>query len=173
MTIVNTIVHADWRELARRVRDVDWDDRFWRNVHPEALSGCWLWHGGGSDGYGHFRDGRRMRQAHRVAWALINGPIEGRLYVCHRCDVRLCVNPDHLFLGTHADNMADMVSKGRGRGASHPGESHPCAKLTRQSVEALKSDRAAGLTYRALGVKYGISPSQANLIVLGRRWRDS
>ena len=86
------------------------------NVYFEPNTGCWLWAGRLVEGYGIFTLNHRDNQlAHRASYEHFVGPIPQGLFVLHKCDVRSCINPDHLFIGTHADNMADMKRKGRGR----------------------------------------------------------
>ncbi len=94
------------------------EEFFW--PHVDKTNSCWLWTGATSkDGYGRF-DAGSIRRAHRFSWALHFGPPPAGLMVCHHCDVRTCVNPDHLFLGTARDNAQDALAKGRLTGPVGP-----------------------------------------------------
>jgi len=76
-------------------------------------SGCWLWQGATSNGYGRIRVLGKTKKVHRVYWEIVNGLIPEGMYICHHCDICNCINPKHLFLGTHTDNMRDMIKKER------------------------------------------------------------
>lgn len=148
-----------------------------RSGGPEA---CWPWTGTtcGSTGYGKLYVARgSIVGAHRVSYEIHCGPIPDGLFVLHRCDNRRCVNPAHLFLGTHIDNMADMVAKGRStRGPTRPefirrGDAHHGSKITEAQVAAARTRRAAGEKLRALAVEFGVRPSTLCHRLNGRRGR--
>lgn len=84
-------------------------------ISPEPMSGCWLWTGNLTHGYAALG----KKRIHRLMWEREHGPIPQGLYVCHKCDVPLCVNPSHLFLGTQKDNIQDMIQKGRANFIKH------------------------------------------------------
>lgn len=90
-------------------------ERLEKNSMPVTECGCLIWLGGTTNGYGAIRTNWKFEYTHRLAWQLKNGPIPDGMYVCHRCDIRCCVNPDHLFIGTYLDNIKDMISKGRNK----------------------------------------------------------
>lgn len=155
----------------------DREARFWAKVdksgptlRPE-LGPCWVWTAAlHTSGYGWFAIGNgRSARAHRVSWELARGPIPPEKMVLHRCDNRRCVRPDHLFLGTSADNVADMVAKGRAHDQRGSRNGH--AKLTERQVLELRRRVASGEPYARVGEEFGITRPAAFDIVTGRRWR--
>jgi len=131
---------------------------------PEPNSGCWLWLGEVNEkGYGRATiDGRRT-MAHRAMWSETHGSIPDKLLVCHRCDVPGCINPSHLFLGTHADNARDMKEKKRHRF----GERHVRAKLGTDDAQAICTDRRK---YWDIAAEFGVNASTVCAIKAGRAW---
>lgn len=116
-------------------RRIPIDERFW-NKTDRAEDGCWVWTGClNSKGYGLvWLDGKAML-AHRVAYQLAVGPVSEHCFVCHKCDNRRCIRPDHLFLGSHLANMRDMREKGR----AARGERNVHAKLTERQVTEIRT----------------------------------
>lgn len=128
-------------------------------------SGCWDWLGCKfSTGYGQIKLGGKKRTTHRFSYELHRGAIPSGQCVCHRCDNPGCVNPDHLFLGTDADNVADKVAKGR----QAQGITHGLAKLTESDVLAIRA--AVGVTQQNLAERHGVTQSAISLIRLGKNW---
>jgi len=140
----------------------------WSLVDKSHPDGCWNWTGTITDqGYGRMRLNGRVVQATRVIWELVNGPVPTGLFICHHCDNRRCVNPDHLFLGTQDDNMKDMAAKGRScRGTKHFG-----AKLTDEDIIIIRQRyRNGNITQKQLADEFKVDASNIRLIVTGKSW---
>ncbi len=143
------------------------DERFMRHIFQD-FSGCWLWTAfvNKATGYGKFRIGTRPsdRQidAHRAAYMIFRGA-PGDFCVLHKCDVRHCVNPAHLFLGTNKENTHDMIAKNR----HSYGEARPLAKLTDANVLAILADNR---THKSIAEDYGVNRVTVTLIKGGKRW---
>ena len=137
-------------------------DEFWSLVDKNG--DCWEWTGGkNSWGYGMFK----TYLVHRVAYAMAKGQ-PGALCVCHQCDNTSCVNPDHLWLATVADNNRDCINKGRHGGHKLRGEGHGRAKLTEaQVVQILQSDDSQ----QELGIRFGVATKTISDIKCGNRWK--
>lgn len=135
-----------------------------------GLSDCWYWRGSLTDlGYGVYG---RSKTAHRLSWEIHNGKIPDGLHVLHRCDVRSCVNPRHLFLGTHQDNMKDMVAKGRThKGHTTSGEKSYASKLTQKDADLIREKYIyRKITLSKLGEMFGVSAGTIHGIVKNKRY---
>ena len=133
--------------------------------YEKLENGCWEWMWGkNTSGYGAYA-ALGQKAAHRVAWVRAFGAIPTGLHVLHRCDNPACVNPDHLFLGTHQDNMADLRVKGRAYAAK--GEANMSAKLTRTQVLQIMADPR---TCTEIAAEYGINATSVDNIRNGKTW---
>lgn len=137
--------------------------------------GCWEYDGARVNGYGRMFIGvksagtGRIERTHRLTWMLAHGPIPSDQVVCHRCDNRACCNPECLFLGTQAENMADMDSKGRRVNTPHPGEANGRAVLTEADVRLIRSSDERGVD---LAARLGVTKSTISSIRNGRLWKS-
>jgi len=142
------------------------EPRFWPLVDRSGT--CWLWTGKRQrSGYGRFYARGQHVLAHRVSWEIAHGPIRAGLHVLHKCDVRLCVNPAHLFLGYQRENMRDAQVKGR----HVHGERHPFARLTESQVLELRRAYGQRGAVSAVARRLGIPLGTAFNVAAGKTWR--
>lgn len=142
-------------------KSVSLEDRFWEKVNKNTQNGCWEWTASCyRTGYGKFGIGKLSKRAHRLSaeWA---GLVVDNLDVCHTCDNRKCVNPEHLFVGTRTDNMRDMAEKNRGNGNSRV-----------LSAEDVRSIRQSPKSCRSLGKEYGVGYQTIRLIKKNLTYKD-
>jgi hypothetical protein len=136
------------------------EERFLEKVFPVPISGCWIWYGAtNKTGYGRFGiKSREVEFAHRAAWRIFKGNIPSGMFVCHHCDIPLCVNPSHLFIGTAADNNLDRAKKGRTvipDASFASDETHQVAKLKNADVVEIRSSKK---DKNILAKQYGVTP---------------
>ncbi len=150
-------------------------ERLERRIERVPESGCWIWMGTTNPaGYGTLfigltADGsRHCVRAHRLSYQLHKGEIPSGLFVCHRCDVRPCINPDHLFCGTTQDNTDDRVAKGRNH--YNVGDSHPRKKIDAALAGAIISMYRSGITIFNIRKQLGVSKYIVSDICNGRSW---
>ena len=144
------------------------EERLWDKVSRRGEDDCWEWSAYSIDGYGRIYDKGRLVLAHRVSWEINNGPIPSDMHCLHKCDNPSCVNPGHLFLGDHSDNMRDMGAKGRSRASL--GGTNDNSKLTEESVIEIRRMAACGNDHKWLASLYGVMPSCISKIVTYRTW---
>lgn len=160
-------------------------ERFWEKVDKTPGHGrdgdCWMWTSHvAKDGYGQFwvNEKKRAERPHRLSYLMATGQDPTGLLVCHKCDNPLCVRPDHLFLGTNSDNMADMSAKKRTRYHLYPetvlicqpGEKNPRSKLTESEVVSIIRRHRAGESTSLLAKEFGINRNHVLKLVRGERW---
>jgi predicted XRE-type DNA-binding protein len=146
-------------------------DRFISKITLGSENECWMWKGGKfSNGYGVFHLARKLVKAHRVSFQLFVNDIPDGWEICHRCDVKLCCNPAHLFLGDSNDNIQDMKRKGR-NGSAH-GSKHGQAKLTDEEVRKIRYLYSQGdLLQKEIAAQFGIQQQHVSDLVLNNNWK--
>jgi hypothetical protein len=152
------------------------EERFWSKVDIAGPDDCWEWNASRKpEGYGQFTisegGSRRNANAHRLAWELTNGPIPTGKHVLHRCDNRPCCNPAHLFLGTQADNNADMMRKGRFVHWTATGTKHAKFRLTQEDVAEIRACAASGVGMQELADRFGVVKNHIRGIVRDLYWK--
>ncbi len=152
-------------------RHVSMIDRFWNKF--ERTDDCWNWTGSKlSNGYGVIHAsgrGGQMFYAHRLSWGLHNGIIPAKMFVCHKCDNRSCVNPDHLFLGSVYDNNQDTINKRRHAFGTKNGQ----AKLNHEKVREIRERYAAGTAKSELAMAFNVDPATINSLIRGKTWKNA
>ena len=146
--------------------------RFWDRVIPEPNSGCWLWTAAlDTDGYGAIHRGKSGHtvKAHHVAWELYRGLRPWGVWVLHTCDTPSCVNPDHLYLGTPAQNSADRSRRGRAKGGR--GSRHRLAKLHEKDIPEIRRLLREGVLQTEIGRRYNVTNGTISRISTGLIWR--
>jgi DNA-directed RNA polymerase specialized sigma24 family protein len=136
--------------------------------------GCWEWTASTTRKYGKIRrEGRngRWTTAHRLSWELHFGSIPDGMCVCHRCDNPVCVRPDHLFLGTHADNAADRNAKGRASNVRAQGTKHHAAKLHDAAVREIRAADGDRMRLAEMAARFGVSASTVKSVLARRSWK--
>lgn len=142
-------------------------ERFWEKVDVGSADECWTWKASINRlGYGSIGWNRKVVEAHRVSFFLANGIWPGEKHVLHSCDNRACVNPSHLRLGTHRENMKDMSVRSRA-------DKHSKRLLTIEQAREIRAKRESGVTLRGLAKEYGVSKSVIDGIVYGWRYKES
>ncbi len=152
--------------MPRRNTEAD----FWRFV-DKTRGECWLWIGKTKSNrrYGQFNEGGKHHRAHRYSYELHVGLIPEGLEVLHSCDNGLCVNPAHLSVGTHLENMQDMARKGRKKGVK--GEKSHLSKLTELHVLSIRAFHAQGMTQGDIAEKFGMHQTSIGSIVNRKTWK--
>jgi len=150
-----------------RVKGRSLSHRLWKKT--DRTETCWVWRGGLTQaGYGTISLERKRLLVHRVSYELARGPISDGLHVLHHCDNPPCLNPDHLFLGTQQDNVADRVSKGR----TAAGERQHLAKLTEDQVREIRRLwQQGGVSMAEMGRRFGVTVTPIWQILSGKTWR--
>jgi hypothetical protein len=148
-------------------------NRFWSKVNFKGNKGCWEWTASlDGKGYGQISINGKTKRAHHIAWELTVGKIPKGKFICHHCDNKKCVNPNHLFLGTPLSNIQDMDKKGRRINSPLCGEKHGRSKLKNLDVQEIKNLMKIGIKQRKIAEMFNIGVGTINHIAKGRQWKS-
>ena len=169
-------IRGDYMFPVKTIKKSDVDiDKFWKNVSVDKPYKCWEWIGAKGNGYGKFYSNGKQLLAHRVSWVIHNGKLPKRdgndepLFVCHKCDNPGCVNPDHLYLGTHFDNMQDRIVSPK---SHNKGEKHGLHKVGEKEVLEMRSKYIRNVyTLKMIAAEYDISYVEVHKIITRKTWR--
>ena len=132
-----------WKE--KTFKNIPLETLFWKHVDKLSKNECWNWKAStGTPGYGNLWNGSKNVTAHRVSWIINYGNIPNKMFVCHKCDNRRCVNPAHLFLGSQLDNMHDMINKNRAKKTPCYGFKNNLTKISFSSITKIRKQYSAG-----------------------------
>lgn len=140
--------------------------RLLRGAAIDINSGCWIWLRSNTGRYGQISRKKKLIYNHRLMYELAIGPIEKGLFVCHTCDTPLCINPSHLFTGTHSENMADGVRKGR----INQGSNNPHSRLNDDNIRDIRRMIRDGVYQHDIAIKYNVARVTISQIHTGKRW---
>jgi len=161
-------VNLFWSTASDRAKKERLESLF--DCHVIRKDGCWDWEGSLRRGYGRIKVNGKAMGAHRISWIIHNGDIPEGMFVCHKCDNKLCTNPKHLFLGSAKDNTRDMVKKERHKGGK--GEGHGQSKLTVKNVKKIKELLDKGVSVSDIASFFKVGKSTIDDIKFGRTWKD-
>ena len=149
-------------------------DDFWSHVKVGAADECWPWlRAVASIGYGKLTHNYKQIYAHRHAYELVNGPIPEGMFVCHKCDNPICVNPAHLWAGTPKDNMHDRDRKGRAACIGPKSQNVNTAKLTPADIIVIRKRAANGEPQKLIARDYAVGTTNISAIVRRQTWRNA
>lgn len=156
--------YKDYLENETEEQKLEWLKEHYEKFVIKNKNDCWEWNGCKMQGYANFNHRGKIMKAHRASWIIHNGPIPASMFVLHKCDVRHCSNPEHLFLGNHTDNMQDMASKNRTKVR---------CKLTLDQVREIRNLLSLEIPMTKIAKRYNVSKNSIWEIKSGRSWKSA
>lgn len=161
--------HFEYLAQETEEQKISWLKEHYKKFVIKNQDGCWGWNGCLMHGYANFNHRGKIIKAHRASWIIHNGKIPDEMFVLHKCDVRSCSNPQHLFLGDHTDNMRDMAFKGRTM--VQYGEKNPASVLTENDVIKIKELLKMGVSMPRISSDFKVNKNTIANIKYGKTWK--